>query len=69
MKKLEIKDFKKKEKKEKNKRKKNDSSQWHNIISKEQLFGYQFRRNPFQGKNILNKFDFKKHKMEIENAK
>jgi len=49
-------------------KKKNDSSQWHNIISKEQLFGYQFRRNPFQGKNILNKFDFKKHKMEIEIA-
>ena len=49
-------------------KKKNDSSQWHNIISKEQLFGYQFRRNPFQGKSILSKFDFKKHKMAIENA-
>ena len=49
-------------------KKKNDSSQWHNIISKDQLFGYQFRRNPFQGKSILSKFDFKKHKMAIENA-
>ena len=49
-------------------KKKNDSSQWHNIISKEQLFGYQFRRNPFQGKSKLSKFDFKKHKLAIENA-
>ena len=58
-----------KERKEREEQKrKNDSSQWHNIISKDQLFGYQFRRNPFQGKSILSKFDFKKHKMAIENA-
>ena len=54
-----------KRKEREEKKKKNDSSQWHNIISKEQLFGYQFRRNPFQGKSILSKFDFKKHKMAI----
>lgn len=59
-----------KERKEREEQKKrNDASQWHPSVSKDEVLGYQFRRNPFEEKkNMLNKFDFKKHKMQIENA-
>ncbi len=35
-------------------KKKNDNSQWHNIRSREEVLGYQFRRNPFEEKKKIN---------------
>ena len=46
-------------------KKKNDNSHWHNLRSKDEVLGYQFRRNPFEEKK-KNKFDIKKHKRAIE---
>ena len=46
-------------------KKKNDNSQWHNLRSREEVLGYQFRRNPFEEKK-KNKFDIKKHKKAID---
>jgi hypothetical protein len=55
-----------KEKEEKElQKKKNNNSQWHNLRSKDEVLGYQFRRNPFDEQK-KNKFDIKKHQKAIE---
>ena len=52
--------MKEKEEREREK-KKNDESQWRKVISRDEVLGYQFRRNPFAERKG-NKFDIQKHK-------